>query len=222
VRSELDGEELALLEFGPQQLAAVNAGQPTMPSAVLADQRKLLANDLMQRRIEGNRRKWVAFAFGSEAYGMLDETTFTASFGAMIGYFVRPHLSLVLESGGTTATPHPPRPTINERFTTATLGLRWYPYDRPTHLWGGIGFDTKSVYLQPELGYAFADRSGGDVDYGTVGRGGVAGLRLGINIGYSRDWRMALELHEQTALLNGDEGVRIVAGLRGIVELFLP
>ena len=111
---------------------------------------------------------------------------------------------------------------ISERFTEATFGLRWYPYERPTHLWRGIGFDTKSVYLQTELGYAEAQRSGVDVDYGTVGRGGVAGIRLGVNIGYSQDWRLALELHEHTALLNGDEGVRILAGLRANIELFLP
>ncbi len=223
VRSVFDGEELALLEYGPQQpTTAVGARQPTLPSAVLADQRNLFANDQTQRRLESNRRKWVAFSFGSEAYGTLDETSFTASLNAMIGYFVRRHLSLVLDSGGTTAIEYPPRPTISERFTNVTLGLRWYPYERPTHLWRGIGFDTKSVYLQTGVGYAEAQRSGTDVDYGTVGRGGVAGLRLGINVGYTRDWRMALELHTHAALLNGDEGLRILAGLRANIELFLP
>jgi hypothetical protein len=223
VRSVFDGEELALLEFGPMTTAAAGAPrQATMPSVVLADERRLFEQAELERRIERGRRLWVGFTFGSEVYGTLDETAFIGSFGAMIGYFVRPRLALVLDSSGTTEAPYPQRPTIDERFTTFNLGVRWYPYERRTHVWRGIGIDTPSVYLHPELGYAEARRSGPEVDYGTVGRGGVVGLRLGINIGYSRDWRMALELHEHTALLNGDEGIRVVAGLRGSIELFLP
>lgn len=223
VKSVLGGDELALLDYGPSTAAvAVAQRKPGAKSAVLADQKELLGYARWERRLEAARRKWVAFTFGSETYGTLDDTVFTPSLGALFGYFVRPSLSLVLDMSGTQPTEYAPRPTVSEQYSQYAVGVRWYPYARPTHVWRGLAFDTKSVYVQAELGYADVRRSAREVDYGTVGRGGVAGVRLGINIGMSRDWRMALELHEHTALLNGDEGVRIMAGLRANIELFLP
>jgi hypothetical protein len=117
--------------------------------------------------------------------------------------------------------PYANDPAWSEEMVSATLGLRWFPLGRTrVSRWGQVRHAW--LYGQADLGYASLERWRGDGDSSVVGRGITAGARLGWIGVQGRDWTLGLEVHDQLALLNGDEGLRHSFGVQFALQLFTP
>lgn len=207
VREREGIDEMVLVEYGTAPAASV----------ILPDLRALREQTVAERP----RRRWFGITLGTDAVGNLDDATWTSALGISLGWRMQRELALLFQFVTAQAVPYPVRPELSEKFGHASLGLRWYPFDRAA-LPGGRGFiDVSGAYAQLDLGYAQLERDTVTMGDRVVGRGGVAGVRVGLLARGGRDWNLGIELHEHTGLFNSDEGIRIAVGVNAVFELLL-
>lgn len=206
---ELEGdEELVLVEHGTRDT-----------SVILEDNRRLLSKSNTLRVMYRPRRKWMTFSIGTDYVGTLDDASVAEALGFSLGYRFTPRLSVAINSTQTGYVAYAPVPELSERLVQATVGVRWHPYVGSRSRWALI---TDGIYAQLDAGYAQLDRRRLLMSSSVVGRGGIVGMRAGLSTGVSTDWKLAIEVHAHSALLNADEGTRVALGLHGVIELYLP
>lgn len=203
---------------GDEELVLVDQGTRDT-SVILEDNRRLLSKSNTLRVMYRPRKKWMTFSIGTDYVGTLDDASVAESLGFSLGYRFTPRLSIAINSTQTGYVAYAPVPELSERLVQATVGVRWHPYVGSRSRWALI---TDGIYTQLDAGYAQLDRRRLVMSSSVVGRGGVAGVRLGLSTGVSTDWRLAIEVHAHSALLNADEGTRVAVGLHGVIELYLP
>ena len=186
-------------------------------SVITADQRVLAYYRAQERKQTFTQRLWVGIAFGDDVFGNIDAPQRTESLGFGGGYKLSPRIAIVADMTGTNAVPYLPKPELSERLAQIRAGVRYFPLSGSRGRWAAL---KRPIYLQVDAGYAQLVRGIPGMSASTVGRGVVGGARLGFSTSTVRDWRIAVEVHQHTALLNADEGVRITAGIHGIVELY--
>ncbi len=186
-------------------------------SVIGADQRRLHFHGEQERTRSRMQRLWLGISLGNDLLGTIDDHAWTESFGFGFGYKLTRSVALFADTMRTGYAPYPDDPVLAEVLLQARVGVRYFPLAGSTGRWSPL---TQPIYLQADVGYAQLDRGTVLMGESTVGRGVVGGARLGTSSGFARDWRVAIELHQHTALLNGDEGVRVVYGLNGVFELY--
>jgi len=203
---------------GTTELVLTSFGLTRTDSAMRDDARAIVGLVRSTNFLARPRTLWMMYQLGSGYFGTVDTAEATEALGFSLGIRVGSSLGLVFGTTSVSAVPYAPKPELLEDLSLVHAGLRWYPYATTTGRWAVL---QRGVYMQGDLGFAQMRR--GDMDSSSVvGRGGLAGARLGITTSIVPDWKLALEVTAQGALLNADEGTRIHLGLLAVIELYMP
>lgn len=203
---------------GTTELVLTSFGLTRSASAMRDDARAIVGLARNASFMARPRKLWMMYQLGSSYFGTLDAAESAEVLGFSLGVRVGSSIGLVFGTTAVSAVTYAPKPELLEDLSLVHAGLRWYPYATTTGRWAPL---QRGIYLQGDLGFAQVER--GNMDGSSVvGRGGVAGARLGITTSIVQDWKLALEVAGHGALLNADEGTRIHLAFLAVIELYMP
>jgi hypothetical protein len=161
---------------------------------------------------------WLSLRFGFASVGTPGDTSGALGFGTAVGFRVSSRLDAVANFTLVGDTPYAKDAALTEEMWLAGVGARWFPVGRTRNR---NGTSRRSwLFAQGDVAYASLERRPMDGDSRIVGRGVAVGASVGLVGAQGRDWSCTLELHDDLAFLNSDEGLRNSFGLLASVQLY--